>query len=126
MCYVNYANIHAESASPPQLSLKMATESKVIVTCLYPKKEMLSFNMECYLKHHIPTTETNRGPLCMTGCIICETIEDPEYTVNVVMTWKDLSSWETAKKGKAAEQLAADVANFTNVSGVMVVEKVLN
>ena len=62
----------------------------------------------------------------MTSCIVCDLEEDAEYAVKVVTSWKDLDSWNEAKNGEAAQELAGDVKNFTDVTPIMLVGKVLS
>jgi uncharacterized protein (TIGR02118 family) len=104
----------------------MPSTPEAIVTVLYPKKNMSRFDMDYYLQHHIPTTKAAWGPLGMTKCVVSELDDEAEYKVNIIMTWNDLVSWETAKKGDAAKKLIADVKNFTDVEMITLVGKVLN
>ena len=103
----------------------MASNSELVVTFLYPRKNLTKFDMDYYLKHHIPATEAGWGPLGMTNCIACSTEEDTEFVIKVITSWKNVASWDAAKGGKAASELTADVANFTNVKPVVVVGQVL-
>ena len=64
--------------------------------------------------------------LGMTSCVIYDTGDGAEYAVNTLTFWKDLASWEGVKDGEAAQRLAIDVKNFTNVKAVTVVGKVMN
>jgi hypothetical protein len=87
---------------------------------------MSKFDMDYYLKHHIPSTKSAWGPFGNTSCIVCDIEDGGEYAVSVVTFWKDSASWEWAKGGESAQKLAADVQNFTHVDPVMVAGKVLN
>jgi hypothetical protein len=75
------------------------TKSKVVVTFLYPKKGMSSFNKDYYLKHHIPSTEAAWTPLGMTRCIVCDVEGKSEYAFSVVTLWNDGDEWVMAKGG---------------------------
>jgi len=103
----------------------MESKPTAVVTVLYPKKNMSGFDMDYYLNHHIATTKAAWNPHGMSSCTVCEvTDDDAEFTVVVVMAWKDLGAWEEAKNGEAAMKLAADVQNFTNVTPIMIAGKV--
>jgi hypothetical protein len=121
-----YANWNVEETTHPGKPVQMATESKVIANVLYPRKNMSSFNMDYYLNHHIPATKASWLPLGMTSCIVCDVDDDAEFAVMVIITWRDVASWDAAKNGGAAQKLAEDVRNFTNVPPVTIVGKVLN
>jgi uncharacterized protein (TIGR02118 family) len=103
----------------------MPATPETIVTALYPKKGMSRFDMDYYFKHHIPTTKAAWEPLGMTSCIVCELNDEAEYKLSIIMTFKDLSSWEAAKGGNGAKELAADVTNFTDSAMIMLAGKVL-
>ena len=62
----------------------------------------------------------------MTSCVVYGTGDGAEYAVNTLTFWKDLASWESVKDGEAAQRLAIDIKNFTNVKAVTVVGKVMN
>jgi hypothetical protein len=101
----------------------MAIEAKVVVTFLYPRKNMSFFNIDYYLKHHIPTREAAWTPLGMTNSFVCDIEKDAEFEFMVITIWKNQASWDEAKKGEAAQKLAKDVSNFTDVKPVTVVGK---
>jgi uncharacterized protein (TIGR02118 family) len=108
----------------------MTPDSRAIVTFLYPTKGMTHFDMDYYLKQHVPMTKALWGPLGMSDCIPCgitdENKEGSGFAVKVITFWENLKSWDTAKMGKAAKELAADLDKFTNVRPVTVVGQVLN
>lgn len=103
----------------------MAAESKAVVSHLYPRKDMSSFDIEYYLKRHIPT-EKFWIPLGMTECLVCDVEADSEFAIETITFWKDLDSWNTAKNGDAARKLVADIPNITNVKPVVVVGNLLH
>lgn len=102
----------------------MASESKIVVTFLYPKVD--NFDFGYYLSRHIPSTQKAWESLGLANCIVCDCTGDDQYTAIVSCHFKDLESWENAAQGQAAKDLTADVKNFTNVPPVMVVGKVVN
>jgi uncharacterized protein (TIGR02118 family) len=102
----------------------MSHHSQAILTVLYPKTS--KFDMSYYLSHHIPTTTKAWEPLGMTSCIVAEVEDDADYVVKVLIGWKDLASWEKAKEGTAAKELGEDVKNFTDVTPVMIVGKIVS
>jgi uncharacterized protein (TIGR02118 family) len=102
----------------------MATHSQAILTVLYPKTS--KFDMNYYLSHHIPSTKAAWEPLGMVSCIVSEVEDGDDYGVKVIIGWKDLASWEEAKAGEGAKKLAEDVKNFTDVTPVMIVGKIVS
>ncbi|KAE9379488.1 hypothetical protein N431DRAFT_460741 [Stipitochalara longipes BDJ] len=106
--------------------MSVQTKPAVVVTFLYPRKGMPNFDKKYYLNHHIPATEVAWRPLGMTNCVVCEIGDDAEFSMSVVTFWKSDDEWEIAKGGKAAQRLAEDVKNFTDVDPVVIVGKVVN
>lgn len=103
----------------------MTTSHKVIVTVLYPRREMSSFDMEYYLNHHIPTTNAAWVGYGMTSCTVCEVDKDSEFAIQVTMTWKDKDGWNDAQKAESTKKITADIENFTNVRPITVIGTVV-
>lgn len=98
----------------------MATQSAAFaVTYLYPRKDMSRLDMDYYLKHHIPTTNSLWGPFGLTGCIVSDVDKDNDYALVVVTLWKDRASWDAAKGSDVSPRLVDDVKNFTDVASVL-------
>src|SRR4051794_15645387 len=95
----------------------MSDTPQVIVTVLYPRKGMTSFDMEYYLKKHIPVANAIWGEFGMTSLIASE-IEDSDYAVQATMTWKDKAGWEASQKAESNKKVMADLEGFkfTNVT----------
>lgn len=106
----------------------MTSKPTFAVTYLYPRQGLSRFDMGYYLQHHIPTTNSLWTPLGLTGAIVSEIsmASANDYVLVVVTLWKDENSWNAAKNGEAAQKLAADVQNFTNVAPVVLPGKISN
>jgi uncharacterized protein (TIGR02118 family) len=102
----------------------MTGHSQVILTVLYPKTS--KFDMDYYLSHHIPTTKASWEPLGMVSCIVTEVEDGDDYSVKVLIGWKDFAAWEEAKASDSAKELNEDVKNFTDVTPVMIVGKIVS
>lgn len=101
----------------------MPDSPKVIVTVLYPRQGINSFDMKYYLERHIPTTTEIWGNLGMTSCMVSEVEEISDYAVQTTMGWKDMESWGAAQSAKATQIIMDDVEGFkfTNVKPVTIV-----
>ena len=104
----------------------MADKPEVIVTVLYRKKEGLILDMDYYLGHHIPLTNSIWGKEGMTSCAVCDVGEDSEFALKVILMWKNMDSWEGAQAAEATKQISADYKNFTNGEFIVIVGKIIN
>jgi hypothetical protein len=105
----------------------MKVAAGVIVTVLYPRQGMSSFDMEYYLRHHIPTTMAAWGEHGMTDCTVCEVNKESEFAFLVTMTWRDMNGWKAAQKADATQKIMSDIDHFkfTNVRPTTIVGTVL-
>ena len=103
----------------------MSTESQFLATFLYPKTGLSRFDLNYYLKNHIPSTQAAWGPLGMVNIVTCNTEENDEYRLMVITSWKNRAAWDTAQNDKSAQSLVADIQNFTNVTPSVVFGGVL-
>lgn len=99
---------------------------QVIVTFLYPKTATSHFDMDYYLSQHIPTCKSLWEPLGMKSVYVCGVEGDQaDYATETVLIWKDMASWGSANSSPSMQKLVADMKNFTNVTPVTVVGKVV-
>jgi hypothetical protein len=101
---------------------------KVIVTVLYPRQGMSSFDMEYYLKHHIPKTNAAWSGYGMTNCTVCEVDKESEFAIQVTMTWRDMNGWNAAQNAGSTQDIMADIDHFrfTNVRPITIVSTVID
>lgn len=106
----------------------MAAESNVVVTALYPRRDMASFDMEYYLNSHILLTRATWSQFGMINCSVYETDKNSDFFIQVIMTWKDMDGWNAAQNAESTKKIMADIDNskFTNVRPVMVTARLLN
>jgi uncharacterized protein (TIGR02118 family) len=104
----------------------MSNLPQVIVTVLYPRHGMSSFDMEYYINRHIPVAKNIWGPFGMTNLIVSEAEKNSDYAVQATMMWRDMDAWKASQEAESNQKVMADLEefNFTNVKPSIVVSSV--
>ncbi|KAF3400146.1 hypothetical protein F1880_008454 [Penicillium rolfsii] len=84
---------------------------KVAVQVIYPASAASTFDMDYYMKTHIPLVEKRWGPEGLLSWVVFAGVEDADYHVQAVLTWESLEAYNA----RTGEEIANDINNFTNV-----------
>ncbi len=100
----------------------------VKVSVLYPYKEGGSFNMDYYLKSHIPMVQKNLGPACKQvtveeGVSGTDPGTKPAFAVTAHMLFDSADAFRSAF-GPHAAQILADIPNYTSLEPVVQISDV--
>ncbi|KAJ3497749.1 hypothetical protein NLG97_g1671 [Lecanicillium saksenae] len=81
------------------------------VNIIYPSGH--NFDMDYYLKEHMPIVEKNWKQFGLQGFEIVHFSPGQQYQVQAILKWDSLDSYEVAKKSATAAVVLGDIANFT-------------
>jgi uncharacterized protein (TIGR02118 family) len=93
--------------------------SNVQITVLYPNESDATFNMDYYLKTHMPMVQEEFGPYNFEGYSVLKLVGTPDpstkspYTVQATLNFKSVKDFQEAL-GAKAEKVLGDVPNFSN------------
>ncbi|HUA20597.1 MAG TPA: EthD family reductase [Bryobacteraceae bacterium] len=101
----------------------------VKVSVLYPYKEGGRFDMDYYMKSHIPMVQRKLGTACKEvtveqGISGADPATKPAYTLTAHMLFDSADAFRAAFGPHAAEILA-DIANYTEIQPVVQVSDVI-
>lgn len=90
------------------------------VTVLYPAQEGYTFDMDYYLKKHMPLVTEKWGSFGLKSYYVTDLrSEKQDYTVQATMIWENLEGF--AKAGEAhGPEVMGDVKNFSNVQPIVI------
>lgn len=97
------------------------------VTVLYPAKEGAKFDMDYYLKTHMPLVSNRWGPLGLKQWYITDLRQSGgPYSVQATLIWDTgFDGFKAANDAHGAEVMG-DVANFSSEQPVLAVGGVLD
>jgi uncharacterized protein (TIGR02118 family) len=100
--------------------------SNVQITVLYPNTPDATFNMDYYLKSHMPLVAEEFGPYNFEGYSVLKLVGTPdpntksEYSVQATLNFKTVEDFQKALGDKAPKVLS-DVPNFSNKDPMIMV-----
>ncbi|KAF7872439.1 hypothetical protein EAF04_003360 [Stromatinia cepivora] len=100
----------------------------VIITVMYPKTETSTFDLDYYMKTHMPLVQEKWGPCGLKNWTVTKLDESGGYSMQALLWFESNEAWT---KAVAAEgpTIMGDVANFSSVQPLLVfgqeVEKVV-
>ena len=103
----------------------------ITVTVLYPNTPQSRFDVDYFVKTHIPLVEEHWGGRGLTsvkllkGAATADPATPPPYQVITVMGFESLQAFRAAAKESGA-QVMGDVANFTDVAPIVQINEDLN
>ncbi|KAM0692315.1 hypothetical protein Q7P36_008516 [Cladosporium allicinum] len=75
------------------------------------------FNMDYYLKTHMPLVQEKWGPSGLKSWKVLQFPADAPYTVQATLEWGSMSDFKKATEDKAAmDAIMGDVSNFSNTT----------
>lgn len=96
------------------------------VTVLYPNESDATFNMDYYLKSHMPMVAEEFGPYNFKGYSVLKLNGTPDpntpspYSVQATLNFASTKDFEEAL-GAKAEKVLGDIPNFSNKGPVLMV-----
>ena len=96
-----------------------------IITVLYPNRQEAKFDLDYYLRHHMPMVMDRFGPHGMQGWRVAEITETPSgeppaFMISAMLEFTDVDAFHAALKA-AGEPVLADVPRFTDTSPVFLI-----
>ncbi|KAF3400162.1 hypothetical protein F1880_008473 [Penicillium rolfsii] len=98
------------------------SNEQIAVQVIYPASSASSFDMSYYLKTHIPLVKKQWGPEGLQSWSVYAGREGADYHAQAVLIWKSLEAYNN----RTAEEIAADIRNFTDVPPYRWVGKVIH
>ena len=100
----------------------------VKVSVLYAYKEGSSFNLDYYLKSHMPMVQRKLGPACKQvsveqGISGAQPGTKPAFSVVAHMLFDSVEAFQTAFGPHSAE-IMADIPNYTNEQPIVQISEV--
>ena len=100
----------------------------VKISVLYPYKEGSSFNMDYYLKSHMPMVQRKLGPACKQvaveqGISGAQPGTKPAFSVTAHMLFDNVETFQAAFGPHAAE-IMADIPNYTKEQPIVQISEV--
>ena len=93
--------------------------SSIQITVLYPNHSDATFNMDYYLKSHMPMVQEQFGPYGFEGYSVLKFVGTPDpntqspYSVQATLNFKSIKDFQEAL-GATGEKVLGDVPNFSN------------
>ncbi|KAH7407254.1 hypothetical protein BKA64DRAFT_705665 [Cadophora sp. MPI-SDFR-AT-0126] len=102
----------------PKLSILKSNDSakvpaQAVMQIIYPKSSASSFNLDYYLKHHMPLVEKAWGPQGITSWSVSTGDKGADYHVQTLVFWKSMEAIEEMTEVAA---ILEDVKNFTDAT----------
>lgn len=100
--------------------------SDIQITVLYPNTSDATFNMDYYLKSHMPMVAEEFGPYNFQGYSVLKLIgtpdpnTKPEYSMQATLQFKSIEDFRKALGDKAVKVLG-DVPNFSNKEPMLMI-----
>jgi uncharacterized protein (TIGR02118 family) len=87
---------------------------------LYPHKSGAVFNIEYYLKSHMPLVSKLYGPFGLENWEVVEfpTNDTPAYVVQTTLHWKNRDQLAAANASEGGKQLFNDIKNFSEATPI--------
>ncbi|TGO28237.1 hypothetical protein BPAE_0030g00230 [Botrytis paeoniae] len=91
----------------------------VIVTVIYPKTETSTFDMDYYMKTHMPLVQEKWGPYGLKNWTVTKLDESAGYSVQALLWFESKEAW--AKAGEAeGPTIMGDVPKFSSEKPLLV------
>lgn len=100
--------------------------SNVQITVLYPNTSDATFDMDYYLKTHMPMVAEEWGPYNFEGYSVLKLVGTPdpktksEYSVQATLHFKSVEDFHAAAAAKGPKVLG-DVPNFSNKEPMLMI-----
>ncbi|KAL5318930.1 hypothetical protein ACEPPN_013998 [Leptodophora sp. 'Broadleaf-Isolate-01'] len=88
-----------------------------IATIFYPASA--KFDLDYYVNKHMPTVLSKWSRVGLSRYIITEMDPSGGYSIQAILFWDDINSFRKALSTVSAEELMADVPNFSSEGPVI-------
>jgi uncharacterized protein (TIGR02118 family) len=96
------------------------------VTVLYPAQEGATFNLDYYLKTHMPLAQKHWTKYGLKSYKVTKfSTPDSVYSHGVYMEFEDYEGFQKAVQSPETKEVMGDVENFSNVKPVIVAGEVV-
>lgn len=100
------------------------------ITVLYPSATDASFNMDYYMKTHMPLVMDSWGSYGLKSWEVSKIVgtatgEDAPYTVQALLHFESLEKFQEAASGPKAPIVLGDIPNFSNKEPVILIGDVV-
>ncbi|CAD6443665.1 cfd7a58a-c3a2-48dc-86e4-286ec6c79c84 [Sclerotinia trifoliorum] len=89
-----------------------------IVTVIYPKTETSTFDLDYYMKTHIPLVQEKWGPHGLKNWTVTKLDESTGYSMQALLWFESKEAW--ANGAVEAPAIMSDVPNFSSVQPLLV------
>ena len=101
-----------------------------VVTVLYPQVEGATFDLDYYLKKHMPMVMEKWKPAGMIGWSVNKfhatgDSSAPPYSIEAILQWPDLEKFQAAASTPAMGEIMGDIENFSNKQPVIMIGDVV-
>ncbi|KAI9647259.1 hypothetical protein NHQ30_003642 [Ciborinia camelliae] len=91
----------------------------LIVTVMYPKTETSTFNLDYYMKTHMPLAQEKWGPHGLKKWTVTKLDESTGYSVQAILWFESKEAWDGAVAAEGATVMA-DIPNFSSEQALLV------
>lgn len=100
------------------------------ITVIYPAAEDATFNLDYYMKTHMPLVLENWNRFGMSGYKVSKFVgtatgASSPYTIQALLHFDSLESFRKAAQGPPAQAIMGDIPNFSNKEPVIMVGDVV-
>merc|ERR1712137_915945 len=109
-----WGQLHIHYPNTPKSKSQTANMSAT-TTVIY--EQNTKFNMDYYLKTHMPLVQEKWGPSGLKSWKVLKFGDDAPYCVQATLEWGSMSDFQKATQDKAAmDAIMGDVSNFSNTN----------
>jgi uncharacterized protein (TIGR02118 family) len=95
------------------------------VTVLYPRQSDGHFDVDYYLKTHMPLAQKHWSPYGFTSYKVTKFGDDAPYVYGVAMDFESMESFQKAMASEESKEILDDVKNFSNLKPTFVAGEVI-
>ena len=101
----------------------------ILVTVMYPAGAQTTFDLDYYMKKHIPLVQERWGSLGLKGAQVLKGAAKADgtaadYQMMALLTFESLDAFKAAGKAHGPE-IFADIPKFTNTQPVVQINEIL-
>jgi uncharacterized protein (TIGR02118 family) len=89
------------------------------VHVLYPRKEDATFDIDYYLKTHMPLAYKTWNSFGFTSYKVTKYPDDAPYSYGVTMEWEDMERFAKALQAEGTKAVMDDVKNYSDVQPII-------
>ena len=94
-----------------------------VATVSYPRTADSTFNLDYYLKHHLPMVQERWAKYGMKDWFVCK-FDEGQYSVVTTSHWNDMSGFQKAI-AEDSKAIIDDLSNYSNQPPVSAVGEIV-